>query len=46
MGRADGPSPFDLSVSEMDGGCPQAVDKLLFTSDALVECGSRKLRFD
>jgi len=27
-----GPRPFDLSISEMDGGCPQAVDNLLFAS--------------
>jgi len=37
MGRADGLGTFDLSISEMDGGRPQAVHKLLFTSDALTE---------
>src|SRR5579862_422781 len=37
MGRADGPGALDLGISEMDGCRPQAVHKLLFTSDALTE---------
>lgn len=41
MGRADGPGAFDLGISEMDGCRPQAVHKLLFTSDALTERLSR-----
>ena len=37
MGGGDGPGPFNLSISEMDGSRPQAVHKLLFTSDALTK---------
>src|ERR1017187_1813646 len=41
MGRADGAGAFNLGISEMDGCRPQAVHKLVFTSDALTERLSR-----